>query len=111
MYKQTRETLQRSFPFHNTVVVVITNIMQIANVLYTDQINVFVQLAEVVLFSACSTGRSWDTAGDSSTDWNQKPNNIPELSGSNRGTNGCDSSRLFLEKTRKLDQVAIKTVN
>ena len=75
------------------VVVLITNIMNVANVLYTDQINVFVQLAEVVLYASPDTGLSWDSAGDSSTDWNQKPTQV-NFGGNDRGSLGCDSSRL-----------------
>ena len=75
------------------VMVMITNIMQISNVLFTDQINVFVQLAQVLLYSTPNSGQSWDSNGDSATDWNQKPSNFALLSGGSIQTHGCDASR------------------
>ena len=51
------------------------SISQVANVLYVDQINVYVMLEEIIMMATDNSGLSWDTNGESATDWNQKPNN------------------------------------
>ena len=59
---------------------------------FQSQINVFVQLAEVLLYASTNSGKSWDSNSDSATDWNQKPTKV-SFGGNDRGTVGCDSSR------------------
>ena len=74
------------------VAATVTNIVNLVNVLYTDQINVYVQLADLIFYSNPNTGRSWDN-GNAGSDWNQAPvGGDPWFDGNSKHTMGCPNS-------------------
>ena len=75
------------------VAATVTNIVNLMNVLYTDQINVYVQLADLVFYSTDSGGRSWDD-GSYQTDWNQEPSGGDRwYDGNSKFLQGCPTSQ------------------
>ena len=75
------------------VAATVTKIVNLMNVLYTDQINVYVQLADLVFYSTDSGGRSWDD-GSYQTDWNQEPSGGDRwYDGNSKFLQGCPTSQ------------------
>ena len=70
----------------------INNMINIANVIYADQFNVFLSIGEYVMYSTTNASPNW-----SGGDWNQSPNDVSAAAGSARGDQGCYISRY--EKT------------
>jgi hypothetical protein len=72
----------------DVVAAYINNMINVANVIYVDQFNVFLSIGEYLMYSSTSSSPTF-----SGGDWNQQPHDITQSAGSARGDWGCHISR------------------
>ena len=73
----------------DNVAAYINNVINMANVIYADQFNVFLAIGEYIMYSGTSLSPTW--AGGS---WNQAPLDASQAAGNGRSDYGCALSRM-----------------
>jgi hypothetical protein len=84
----------------NLVAAYINNMINVANVIYVDQFNVFLSIGEYLMYSSSSASPTF-----SGGNWNQIPLDSSQAAGSARGDHGCYISRYEKANTNQNDRI------
>ena len=77
----------------------INNMINLANVIFVDQFNIFLSIGEYLMYSSTSSSPTF-----SGGDWNQKPSDATRMAGTARGDYGCYISRYEKQQATKKDR-------